>query len=287
MNRAGQGSLKLLIALVVLMLSAGTATAASYLPSTKYINIQTEFDELVVTLEKTHRVDFVAHCPGFANGSCPRWDIYDTTISQNRTDVTFIVWDKGAYIGIYNPELNISKVNLTAIKRTLESLRNITINKLNLTDSGLYLEFTLPLKGMRNASIVQRDAIVKIAGLKNESMFKNAQLVDIGKITYRDEVVPLKTNIVAIDAHNFTQASIKLPKNGTVTAIMKCSDWNFSLMNCSVSWINMSATQNKAVDLFNLTLQDIWDEIEDIMDKFFLNPIFVPSGVSIGQSLPK
>ena len=90
-NRLMAGSGKLLLLSLMLFLVIGNAEAARLAPSTKYINIQTNFEKLSVTLEKFAPVDYIAHCPGFANNSCPSWVIYNTTISQNSTHVSFDV----------------------------------------------------------------------------------------------------------------------------------------------------------------------------------------------------
>ncbi|MBW2988236.1 hypothetical protein DRJ48_05360 [Candidatus Woesearchaeota archaeon] len=247
-------SVKLLMLLVMLVLSISLVSGATYLPSTKYINIQTEFTQLTVTLEKFARVDFIAHCPGFNSSGCPQWNIYNTTIVQNSTHVTFDVYDKGAYIGIHSPQITAKK-NLTQIKRLLEQSKGITINKLNLTARGLYLEFVLPLKGIGNVSIKQvKDAVVVIDGLKNESMLKNAERVKLDKIVYNNQEIELKTDVVAIEAENFTQATIKLPKEGAVNTIMKCVKWDFNTSSCN-AWTatNIPFKQDSNYVYFNVT----------------------------------
>lgn len=247
------GSRKLILPLLILVFGVGLAQAATYLPSTKYINIQTEFEQLTITLEKFGRVDMIAHCPGFAAGSCPGWQLYDTSITQNATHVTFNVWHKGAYIGIRM--LEEGKLNLTQIKRLLESRARINITQLDMTDKGLYLEFVVPYSLSRNASIMQvLDAVVIISGLRNESLLRNVQRIALDEINYNNEALELKTDVVAIDASGFEQAAIKLPKRGSVNTIMKCNSWDFNSSTCG-EWVptTIPFTQDEDYVYFNVT----------------------------------
>jgi hypothetical protein len=263
-QKALTGSAKLILVIAMLLLTAGVASAVTYLPSTKYINIQTEFQELTVTLEKNAPVDFIAHCAGFASGKCPAWDIYDTAISQNATHVTFDVFDKGAYIGVRMPPEIIGK-NLTQIKAFLESQRNITIMRLNSTEEGLFLEFTLPLTGI--ARIMQvKDAVIVIRGLQNETDLRNVQRVQLTNITYNNEEVSLQTDVVAIEASNFTQAELTIPKRGYVNMIMKCAEWDFNASSC-VAWAQTSIpfSQDDNFVYFNVSSFSAYGGVELIL----------------------
>ncbi len=252
---------KLTMLAILLFLTIGFASAATLKPSTKYINIQTEFEELSVTLEKTSYVDLIAHCPDFANSSCPAWEIYNTTITQNSSHVTFNVWERGAFIGISLPRINVTR-NLTQIKAMLENLRNITITSLDETSQGLLLEFTLPITGMQKIMQVS-DAVILIEGLKNESNLKNAQRVQLHNITYNSEIIEMRTDVVALEVENFSNAQIKVPKEGVVNTIMKCSDWDFNLSNC-VSWTptTISFTQDDDFVYFNVTSFSAYGGVE-------------------------
>ncbi len=253
MNYKGvNGSVKLTMLVLLMLFSLSFAYAGSYLPSTKYINIQTDFDELQVTLEKFHHVDLIAHCPDFNGKSCPKWNIYNTTIRQNATSVTFSVYDKGAYIGV---RIKLEKKNLSMIKKMLELKSGINISNINYTTMGLNLEFSIPLKGMGKLNLKEmKDAKVKIFGLKNETKLNRAERLNLSSIDLGGKKVKLNTEVVALDAHDFKKAEIQLPKHGDVTVIMRCKSWNFTTNRCG-KWeaTDIPFRQDKDYVYFNVT----------------------------------
>ncbi len=224
------GVLKIFLVLFLLIFTFKFTLGANYLPSTKYINIQTNFDQLDVTLEKFNTVDAIAYCKDFNGFYCPKWTIYDTNIQQNESSVTFSVYDKGAFIGI---NLKTNKKNLTQIKNLLEVRNLINITQINYTTMGLNIEFNIPLKGRYGLKEI-KDAKIKMFGLKNESKFKKAERIDLNNVNVNGKKVKMSTEVVALDAHGFKQAQIQLPKKGEVNTILRCGEWDFTNNKCSL-----------------------------------------------------
>jgi hypothetical protein len=260
MNKAGlRGGLKLMVLAAVLLLSLSLGSAATYLPSTRYINIQTEFTELSLTLEKFSKVDFIAHCPDFSAEGCPAWNLYDTAIAQNASHVSFTIYDRGAYIGVRAKGVDWG--DLEAIKALMESKSNIQIVSLNLTEGGLRVEFRLPLTGAALRQV--KDALVIINGLSNETGLGLAQRIQAESISYNSEQLQLRTDIVAIDAKEFSTALVRLPKSGKVNAIMRCADWSFETASCA-DWkkADILFTQDADYVYFNVTSFSAYGGVE-------------------------
>ena len=73
----------------------------------------------------------------------------------------------------------------------------------------------------------------------------------------------MQTDVVALDAKSFKQASIKLPKSGTVNTIMKCADWKFNTSSC-LSWIptDIKFSQDENFIYFNVTSFSAYGGVE-------------------------
>ena len=253
-NAKMNGSVKFFIILAMIFLLVKFASAASYLPSTKYIDIQTEFDTMEITLEKTARVDFIAHCPDFSSQKCTKWNIYNTTFHQNASSVTFEVLDIGAFIGVHLKD-ELLAMNITRIKQLFEMREGIEILDINYSTMGLTFEFRVPLKGQGLLKLKEeKDAKIKIIGLKNETMFKRVERIALDNITIKDKIIQMNTEVVAIEASKFQQAEVQIPKNGPVNTIVRCAVWNFEKDSC-LEWLptDIAFTQDDNYIYFNVT----------------------------------
>jgi hypothetical protein len=249
-----KGSLKVFLLVMLVIFSVNAASASQYLPSTKYVNIQTEFDEMELTLEKFSDVDAIVHCPDFNGLSCPQWDIYNTTHIENRTHVRFNVYDKGAFLGVKEKPLELEDVNISRITDSIEAQANVTITDINWSQMGLNVEFKAPLTGLGLVKFSQsQDSLIRLIGLRNETDLKEVERVQIDSIIVNEEIVEMNTEIIAIEAKEFETAEIKLPKSGPVNTIVKCSDWNFNTSTC-LEWspTTISFTEDSEYIYFNV-----------------------------------